>query len=208
MTGDDDRSALAPKDLAQAGDVVGQVGLRELRCRDGEPGGLKRFDHAAPAGTVRSGAVDQYNARFLTHSEIVSGERAASLESTDSFWEPGHAIGVGHAGGTAIVRMLSRHLPAAGLAPPDDRHPEHRSRCPLPRSRGRRGGACTSDAATGRAPQRVTVHPRWAKLDVAMQFDQIGHDESDAVLYRDPRSTSVDSNPAAPKARRTEPAVC
>src|SRR5262249_8416871 len=34
-------------------DVVGQGRLRELRCGDGEPGGLKRFDHSAPAGTVR-----------------------------------------------------------------------------------------------------------------------------------------------------------
>ena len=65
---DDDRGALLELEhLAQPRDVVGERAQRELRRSHLEALSLEALDHAAPAGSVGPGAVDENDVRSSVH---------------------------------------------------------------------------------------------------------------------------------------------
>ena len=72
---DDDRGALLELEhLAQPRDVVGERAQRELRRSHLEALRLEALDHAAPAGSVGPGAVDENDVRPSVHCRLPSSE--------------------------------------------------------------------------------------------------------------------------------------
>src|ERR1700733_10146344 len=67
VASDNGRAVLAVQHLTQPGDVIGQGGLRELRCRNVIAGGLQPLDDGAPARPVGPRAVHKDDIRLSVH---------------------------------------------------------------------------------------------------------------------------------------------
>jgi hypothetical protein len=71
MPHDDAGPVLPGEGLAQAGDIVGEGGQRELRGGDVIALGLQVLHDGAPARSVGEGAVDQNDIRLLGHRSLL-----------------------------------------------------------------------------------------------------------------------------------------
>jgi hypothetical protein len=67
MAGHERRTALEAQDVAQAIDVVGERGQRELRRGDVEAVVLQALDDGAPTGSIRPGTMDEDEVRRSGH---------------------------------------------------------------------------------------------------------------------------------------------